>query len=537
MKQTSRVCGLLMCGGLALSSVLAGHASGQTDARGLSPASATNSLVPSGAVAVFAPVSVSDRPTISSYATPLDVDFAAIEALAAHEKVHMVGLPLNGAELIDLDLERVRVLDDNAVRVHGDTVRPALDRSLNVMFSGTVAGEPDSWAYLSFSRFGVRGIVEIGGVTHIMSSGDTTDGIKPVIYDLTNLPDGEITWVEYACSAIDPNTDLPTDGPIDSPVNASRGDGEEEPGDPCRVVNVAIETDVEFGSRYTGQNGVDELEAYVESLVGAVNVIYRRNVNVRLNIVYIRSWVGFPEDADPWDGTSTFASLLELRSTWTPTQAPADVPWQSAHLFSARNLGGGVAYLNAICNLNIAHAVSANMTRFFPTTEVSPGNDEPINNNGQNWDVVVTAHEWGHNFGAPHTHGLQPVVDGCGLNDCALSEFGTIMSYCHLCPGGLENIELNFADRILNEGIRPYLEFGAPCNLVESSDACAPPQEVCLADVNGDGALTPSDFLAWLFAYNANDPAADINRDNQITPQDFNAWLAAYNAGCPFLDD
>ena len=55
---------------------------------------------------------------------------------------------------------------------------------------------------------------------------------------------------------------------------------------------------------------------------------------------------------------------------------------------------------------------------------------------------------------------------------------------------------------------------------------------VCVADVNGDGQLSPTDFTAWIAAFNTNDPSADQNGDGQITPTDFTAWIANYNAGC-----
>lgn len=54
----------------------------------------------------------------------------------------------------------------------------------------------------------------------------------------------------------------------------------------------------------------------------------------------------------------------------------------------------------------------------------------------------------------------------------------------------------------------------------------------CLADVNGDGTLTPADFNAWILAYNQLDPKADQNGDGSIAPNDFNAWILNYNAGC-----
>jgi hypothetical protein len=54
----------------------------------------------------------------------------------------------------------------------------------------------------------------------------------------------------------------------------------------------------------------------------------------------------------------------------------------------------------------------------------------------------------------------------------------------------------------------------------------------CVADVNQDGALTPTDFSAWISAYNTGDMRADQNLDGDITPTDFSAWIANYNAGC-----
>jgi len=56
----------------------------------------------------------------------------------------------------------------------------------------------------------------------------------------------------------------------------------------------------------------------------------------------------------------------------------------------------------------------------------------------------------------------------------------------------------------------------------------------CLADVNGDNMLTPTDFTAWLAAYQSMDAAADQNGDGMITPTDFTAWVANFAAGCDF---
>ncbi|MFI4872134.1 MAG: GC-type dockerin domain-anchored protein [Phycisphaerales bacterium JB061] len=58
-------------------------------------------------------------------------------------------------------------------------------------------------------------------------------------------------------------------------------------------------------------------------------------------------------------------------------------------------------------------------------------------------------------------------------------------------------------------------------------------EEPCLADVNGDGAVTPTDFSAWVGAFNNNLPGCDQNGDGKCTPTDFSAWIGNFNAGCP----
>jgi len=56
---------------------------------------------------------------------------------------------------------------------------------------------------------------------------------------------------------------------------------------------------------------------------------------------------------------------------------------------------------------------------------------------------------------------------------------------------------------------------------------------ICLADVNHDGKVTPTDFTAWINAFNNNLPECDQNGDAVCTPTDFTAWIINFNAGCP----
>ncbi|MEO1583187.1 MAG: GC-type dockerin domain-anchored protein [Planctomycetota bacterium] len=54
----------------------------------------------------------------------------------------------------------------------------------------------------------------------------------------------------------------------------------------------------------------------------------------------------------------------------------------------------------------------------------------------------------------------------------------------------------------------------------------------CLPDTNNDGVVNPTDFTAWVIAYNARTPACDQNGDGLCTPQDFTSWVRNFNAGC-----
>ncbi len=55
----------------------------------------------------------------------------------------------------------------------------------------------------------------------------------------------------------------------------------------------------------------------------------------------------------------------------------------------------------------------------------------------------------------------------------------------------------------------------------------------CPADLDGDGALTIFDFLAFQNLFDAGDPRADFDGDGELTLFDFLAFQNAFDAGCP----
>lgn len=94
-------------------------------------------------------------------------------------------------------------------------------------------------------------------------------------------------------------------------------------------------------------------------------------------------------------------------------------------------LGGGVAYLGGLYSASYGYSVSSSL---------NDDNDCDFALDSCNrWSKIVFAHEIGHNFGGPHTHDIG--IDECGSGG-PCTHPGTIMSYCHLCGGGVDNIAL-----------------------------------------------------------------------------------------------
>ena len=85
----------------------------------------------------------------------------------------------------------------------------------------------------------------------------------------------------------------------------------------------------------------------------------------------------------------------------------------------------------------------------------------------------------------------------------------------------IDRIEITWPSGITQTVNQPTM--GTISTIVEAS---------CLADINGDGSVTPTDFTAWINAFNNNLPTCDQNNDGVCTPTDFTAWIANFNAGC-----
>jgi len=199
----------------------------------------------------------------------------------------------------------------------------------------------------------------------------------------------------------------------------------------CRL---ALETDWQLYHKF---NSASRTTVYVTGLVAAASDQYFTDVQTTLSIAYLGLHTTSNDGWTTQDtGGDTGALLAEFRARWGVTwPAEADL----AHFLSGASLGGGVAYVNVLCDPSFGYGVSANLDAniIWGSWTGAPGDF---------WDFMVFTHELGHNFGSLHTHDYCPPLDQCydncnGTNVCTR---GTIMSYCHLCAGGVSNVDLHF---------------------------------------------------------------------------------------------
>ena len=159
--------------------------------------------------------------------------------------------------------------------------------------------------------------------------------------------------------------------------NAERGSG------PCGanlcVAQVACDSDVFFTQAFG--NTTTTVVNRINSIINAVNVVYERDVKIRHTVTQIVVRIG----DDPYSTTEASGLLAQLATEWNTNLA--SVPRDVVHMFTGRALQGstiGVAYLGVICNTPQAYGLVENCcAQFSCITDLS-------------------AHELGHNWGAPH---------------------------------------------------------------------------------------------------------------------------------------
>jgi len=358
----------------------------------------------------------------------LEVDPALVGSLAAEDEVVLRDFSLADGRGVDLVLGRAP-FDFAGVGVFVDGARADWDAGDMTLWQGSVRGVPVSEVFLALSSRGCYGWVYDGlEYTHLAArpgaSGDWSAPGARVFDDraLMAVPGGRASAVWCGADALTAGRGR----------DAVLGGRTYTPGKTLEC-KVAVETDYQL---YQVWNDLAAEQSYLIALLGAVSARYFTQVDVVLSFPYV---MFYTSSSDPWSTPdipgSAYDMLLEFQGAWA-NNIPAGA--HLAHFVSGANLGGGYAFIDVLCDPANAFAVSGNVTG---------GVTFPVQQGSNNWDFVVLAHETGHNFGAQHTHWYCPPLDECGPNCNGVTNCtsqGTVMSYCHLCTGGMSNITTYF---------------------------------------------------------------------------------------------
>lgn len=198
---------------------------------------------------------------------------------------------------------------------------------------------------------------------------------------------------------------------------------------------VELYYETEYDIYQTQGNNTNNVIAWVTSIHNNVAALYAAEL-IQTAISEIKVW----DVQDPYNASSTAALLSQFQGQINTLNGDL------GQLLTSRSIGGGrAAGFSGLCNGNSDNSlsVSGHMTTTFPNVPTF------------SWNVEVVTHEFGHLFGSRHTHacvwnGNNTAIDGCaGATEggCPLppvpSGGGTIMSYCHTKPVGI-NFALGF---------------------------------------------------------------------------------------------
>ena len=391
-------------------------------------------------------------------APALAPDPAALASLSALDEVTLTDVPLPGGGSGSLVLERIDVSRRRfGIQVDGVPAPDALEGLDLSVWRGQLAGDEHSDVMLGFSNTGSRGWIRSRrGLVHLLAfphedgSWRAAPGVLVTEEDLNLMghfhegpcetPPPAVPPAPVPASGAPPTSQLTTTDLIS-----------------LRECSIAMETDYQLYQRF---NDVSAATSYLTTLLSFISDRYEAQASTILTFPYLQIYT---DPNDPWstpeNGGGSGAMLDEFRNAWLGN-IPAGA--SLGHMMSGANLGGGVAYLSGICSSGFNFAVSGNIN----------GNvGFPVTQGPSNWDFMVVAHELGHNFSSPHTHDFCPPLDECApsstFGGCQTSQVctnaGTIMSYCHLCSGGTNNITTYFHPRtseLMTEAARTCLPLG-----------------------------------------------------------------------------
>lgn len=350
-------------------------------------------------------------------------------------------------------------------------------------YLGEVEGDVGSRVTLHYSDGDLTGFIQHsdGSRTNIGRDLESREieGGSPHFVSNENAISAGNTFKDFVCG----NDLLPVDEEAmkkSMAITASKiSKGESIQQMPLLEMNVAIVLREDIDSILKLRGYTDEQEAQqFAKLIAAISQAYEEDLRTRLYIGYLLVHTLDEPSGYINTGSDPGALLSEFSQDWSIYYSGVDRT--IAHIYTISRPSGSGQYVGGVgyggdgnseklCSKQFRGGYSISTINLTPANSL-PGS--PYVRNAFVWDMFVSAHEMGHNVGAPHSHNCfwSPPLDTCLLisdgtdacyNDPSLRRVrtGTIMSYCHLVNGS--STAFTFGPRI-SEAMRSWIE-EAPC--------------------------------------------------------------------------
>ncbi len=464
------------------------------------------------------------------------------QARAQGSKIRIRQFPLSETSSVELELQPFHVIGKDTQFVIGhldeSDVPFPYDVSRISFFRGRVVGRPGSDVYLSLSDRSSTGYIDLGpGAPRHRISSKGGDG-QPLARGLVS--------VFKASGSPSVPAGVPLCG-VDGDKLQFRGEWIKSPL-PRRTTSaaqtiapvtvglkqmeLAVETDYEL---FTLFNDATATFDYVVQMYGEVSTIYMRDVDTRIQVVFVRVW---DQADDLFNGPDP---LFQFYPWWIANMGA--VSRDTAQFFSGRRdfPFGGQAFVTRLCD-TFGFGIVGYAAGSFPDPSVP---------NPFNWDIPVTAHELGHSSGTAHTH--DNLIDTCD-DPLTTPQRGPIMSYCGQTWSGMNANTDNYFHVVSQASMDAHIAASAcivaDCNMNNTADsldigngvsqdtnANGIPDEC--EDCNGNGTLDPADIAGASLDLNSNgipdECEPDCNGNNVPDDRDISLGTStdAFGNGIP----
>ena len=287
---------------------------------------------------------------------------------------------------------------------------------------GTLDGQPGSWVRITHTRSGWRGMLfdgqelyaiePVSDVAEALVQPHAASGSAPVMY---RLADALMTVGTGFCATVDADgvadassAASPSALKVFKAIAADLGAQAQAAQFPSRRLLTGIVADREFATAF------DDPEGAIIARMDIVDGIFSTQVGVKIALAPL-TVISTP--TEPFTSTAPNQLLGQVRQY--RSNNPSQMSLGVTHLMTGRNLDGdivGISYQGSICN----GSTSAGLSEGWHSTTMS---------------ALITAHELGHNFNAPHdgvpgpcsdtpqTYLMAPQINGSNqFSSCSLQQ-------------------------------------------------------------------------------------------------------------------